>query len=414
MKENYLVIITNGYPANYEEASWLPAELKILEKDFHIILVPKFTERETDYLNSGYQVVECNCNIPLNKKLKFVIGTWGDKRFWKELQLSIKDIKFSMVLVKQILIEFVMSKNLNKVLLEILSDISQDANVILYSYWYDYSLISAVKCKQKRKDIKIVTRAHGFDLYKERSVSGYQCFKRQLEKEIDQIHFISEFGKEYYMRNYHNVDKDSQLYTSYLGTGKRCFVPYKSRSIFRIISCCYVIPLKRLDIIIKALSEINEIVIDWVHIGDGENLSAIRRLASELLDNKNNINYSFIGFIENEEVIDYYKNNYFDCFILISDTEGLPVSIMEAMAFGIPTIANNVGGVGEIVNEMTGYLLDPQPDAGKLADAIRNINALSDDDMSELRLNAYHMWERYFDSESNAIEFSGKLKGLVE
>jgi L-malate glycosyltransferase len=48
-----------------------------------------------------------------------------------------------------------------------------------------------------------------------------------------------------------------------------------------------------------------------------------------------------------------------DIFILPSDTEGLPLSIIEAMAIGIPTIATDVGGVSElIIHGKTGLLID--------------------------------------------------------
>ena len=45
-------------------------------------------------------------------------------------------------------------------------------------------------------------------------------------------------------------------------------------------------------------------------------------------------------------------------FINLSSSEGIPVSIMEAQSFGIPVIATNVGGSGEIVVSETGVLVD--------------------------------------------------------
>ena len=48
-------------------------------------------------------------------------------------------------------------------------------------------------------------------------------------------------------------------------------------------------------------------------------------------------------------MLDYYKNNIIDIFINLSASEGIPVSIMDAISFGIPCIATNVGGTGEIV-----------------------------------------------------------------
>jgi glycosyltransferase involved in cell wall biosynthesis len=47
-------------------------------------------------------------------------------------------------------------------------------------------------------------------------------------------------------------------------------------------------------------------------------------------------------------------------FVLASLTEGLPVSIMEALALGRPVIATNVGAIAELVrNGETGWLVSP-------------------------------------------------------
>jgi len=59
-----------------------------------------------------------------------------------------------------------------------------------------------------------------------------------------------------------------------------------------------------------------------------------------------------------------------DMFVLASLWEGLPVSIMEAMASGLPVVATDVGGVSEIVvNNETGLLMPPQ-DSEAIAKAI--------------------------------------------
>jgi glycosyltransferase involved in cell wall biosynthesis len=63
------------------------------------------------------------------------------------------------------------------------------------------------------------------------------------------------------------------------------------------------------------------------------------------------------------------------CFLLTSDYEGCPLSILEAMAAGVPVVATDVGGVGElVVVGETGYLVEPgRPD--RLAAALSEVLA---------------------------------------
>jgi len=65
-----------------------------------------------------------------------------------------------------------------------------------------------------------------------------------------------------------------------------------------------------------------------------------------------------------------------DMFMLSSRWEGNPLSVMEAMAAGLPVVSTAVGGVPELVREGATGLLVPPEDAGALAQAMQ---ALVDD-----------------------------------
>lgn len=63
-----------------------------------------------------------------------------------------------------------------------------------------------------------------------------------------------------------------------------------------------------------------------------------------------------------------------DLFCLSSDSEGLPLAVIEAMAAGLPIVATAVGGVPELVDERVGRLAPPG-DATRLAEALGELVA---------------------------------------
>lgn len=111
---------------------------------------------------------------------------------------------------------------------------------------------------------------------------------------------------------------------------------------------------------------------DSVHVlvvGDGSERSAMERLAETLGLGRDHV--SFLGLrADIDDLLDAA-----DVFLLPSDTEGLPLSILEAMVHGLPIVASRVGGIPEIVNHEREGLLVPPGDAAALAAAIERLRS---------------------------------------
>ncbi len=206
-----------------------------------------------------------------------------------------------------------------------------------------------------RNSVKI-SRAHGSDIYEEKTQSGYLPLLKFSALKLDAIFFVSRHGREYFIKKT-KTDK-SQYLVSYLGVEKPDFeITGTNRpDRFVIVSCSNMVPLKRIDLIIYALEQVrSDKEIEWLHFGSGILKNELENLAESRLQPLNRISFKFMGQYPNEKLLKYYSQNYINLFINTSSTEGIPVSIMEAQTYGIPVIATDTGGVKELVTEGTGY-----------------------------------------------------------
>ena len=288
---------------------------------------------------------------------------------------------------------------------------NEDKNdLLIYAYRFEYQPYAAFLLRKKWKNkARIVCRAHGYDLYEERSADSYIPMRRTILNEADCVFPCSKCGLEYLKTKY-PVGK-ARIDVRYLGTadhGEKEFV--SDRGSLSIVSCSFVLEVKRIDRIIDALSLIKDIPIEWIHYGDGKLFDEMRKYADDRLDS--NVKVSFAGIIPNTEVLHEYASRDFYVFLNVSSSEGLPVSIMEAMSFGIPCIATDVGGTSEIVADDHGLLISKDAGAEEIAEAIRTFYSMKPDDYRALRHRARAFWKDHFDAEKNYSDFINELVSL--
>lgn len=292
--------------------------------------------------------------------------------------------------------------------------LSAEGPILYYSFWYSYFCYSAVRaCRGHHYEkVRLVTRTHGIDLYHERIPGGRQPFKHQMEERLWAILFACDYARTYYRSGILKNLDESRLYVCRLGTEK-ADIPetYDRPKVWQMVSCSNVIPLKRVPLIIDALALMEEAEISWTHIGDGEQMQYVKAYAKEKLGKKDNIRYTFAGYVENGEVIRYYREHWVDCFITTSSTEGgCPVSAQEAMKFGIPMIGTAVGGVTEMIRG-NGILLPSDPTAEQVAAAIRRMMSCDRETIDTMRDAAMQIWEKDYDTDINTRRLLGILKG---
>ncbi|MBK7666202.1 MAG: glycosyltransferase [Sphingobacteriaceae bacterium] len=168
-----------------------------------------------------------------------------------------------------------------------------------------------------------------------------------------------------------------------------------------IVSCSSLIELKRVNLIVEILKNTTS-KIKWVHFGDGPLLSSVKEKTKEL---GNNISVEFKGYVSHDQILKYYKENRIDLFMNVSELEGIPVSIMEAISFGIPVTGCNICGVPEIVTKETGFLWDVNFDVKAAANELENYFQSTEQRKQDLRTSAKNYWAKHFDADKNYKSF---------
>lgn len=287
------------------------------------------------------------------------------------------------------------------------------SNSLFYSYWFTDQAICAWKLKRyfekTGERVNAVCRAHRYDLYSERNLIGYLPYQNISMKMLDKVFPCSDDGVTYLTEKY--PDFKDKLLTARLGTvdnGERTYTSTKEK-IF--VTCCSLKPLKRISMFAKAFCKLVQKYGNcrWICIGDGEELDLIKNIISEA---EANAYVDMLGRLSNENVIRFYESTDVTYFVNVSTTEGVPVSIMEAMSFGIPIIATDVGGTSEIVSDINGVLLDAHIDENKLFEILENEILIDNSEYLDKRKQARAVWENKASAKINYLKWCKNLIGI--
>jgi glycosyltransferase involved in cell wall biosynthesis len=404
--ENKLFIFTKHYPYGNLE-NYLHEEILFFSQRFDsIVLVPtelfevpsehRQLPKNAIILNINNESKSHRVNLNLFKKLVILMSEFYNE---KDKIRFIREFKRYLAILNH---QFMLTDFFSKYL----SDF--DSKNYFYSYWLHNSSIMLGVMKQKGVIKSFISRAHSIDLFhndwpfayeKGVEVLPFQYFK---VKTSSAIHSISESGILYLRKKFPQF-KD-KFHLSYLGIKNQYVSTNKDENIFRIVSCSNISKNKRVDKIAEVVSKLS-FNCHWIHFGSGDEFESVKKITNSF---QKNITFSLPGLTKNVDIINFYKFNYVDLFINLSLIEGIPVSIMEAISFGIPIIATGVNGNKEIVNDRTGFIV---PRDFQIDEVVSKINLIFSDInlQKKLRDSARHFYLEKFDSEKNYLSFYNYL-----
>jgi|APSaa5957512576_1039674.scaffolds.fasta_scaffold00522_6 colanic acid/amylovoran biosynthesis glycosyltransferase len=210
----------------------------------------------------------------------------------------------------------------------------------------------------KKQNIPLITHFHGYDAFRKDILGSYGIRYHELFTNSAAIISVSNNMTEQLLKI---GCPPKKAICNPCGYNQDIFVNSrfkKDKNIF--VSCGRFVEKKAPHLLIKSFKRTLKKITDarLVMIGDGEILEYCKELAEKLqLTNK----IDFMGILSQQEIHKIYSQSlvYLQHSITTetNDSEGTPVSILEASASGLPVISTHHGGIPNIVqHNKTGYL----------------------------------------------------------
>lgn len=189
---------------------------------------------------------------------------------------------------------------------------------------------------------KTVYTVHGFDSIRI-AYRKYLPLEKFLQKKCSAIVGVSLYDE----RNLLNEGIANNVETVYNGIEKPARLknnPFLQMEDFKkkILCVARLSPQKNVNIFFEVAAMLPDYAFIWI----GNQREYVGKYPK---------NVFFMGSLPNAGAY----NEYADLFMLPSNYEGLPMTIIEAMSFGKPVVASNVGGISEIVkDDVNGYTVE--------------------------------------------------------
>ncbi|NRD76947.1 glycosyltransferase [Bacillus sp. BRMEA1] len=395
------------YPIEYQGETFLATEMQYMEtKKVDKFVFPIWANRKKEpQVKLNVQIVDTVPQYSKFNRIQYCIKALFNKEFHTEFQVLRRSKRLTLKNLIKALCFVAQGEFLAKGFVRyIRGNIPRGSELVLYSYWLHLDAYVAVKTHQELKDtykIRSLSRCHRFDIY-EYVQNGYIPCRDMLLAGLNKVIPISSDAKNYLL-NHYSIDPE-KIKVSRLGTINQGIRLSPKQKTLKILSCSWMRKVKRNSLIFEAIKDL-DFDVEWTHIGVGEEYEQIKAAIENL--QKPNVRCKLLGKIPNDAVIEYYRNNDFNIFVNVSASEGVPVSIMEAMSFGKVIIATDVGGSKEVVEENTnGFLLNLDFKIDELKALFQKIYDMDEERYLNMCRESRRIWEDKCDAELNYKYFN--------
>lgn len=405
-----VLILTSHYPYPPGE-SFLETEIPIWVRYFgdRVTVMPRKMEGQPRDLPTGVVLSSALSDAyksPVDRA-RALLSSVIQPAFWREIKCLRQRGKLSP---KTFLGTIKAATHISLVKMTLKRERKQRCSAdIIYTYWLTYGTYAAVSLKDQEI---IVSRAHRGDLYEYCSPNQYLYFRRQFLNRIDQIYSISEDGINY-LKNVFCAVRNVKISRLGVKIPELFSIPTPDGHV-SILSVSFCVPVKNVDKIVDALHILAqrrpEWKITWSHIGDGPLRPELEARAKALFKSTA-VDWRFLGQLDNADVLRYIESHSIDFILNASSSEGIPVSLMEAMARGVPAVAPDVGGISELVSNENGVLLPADATSDDIASTI--IDRIHHLKSPAVRCEARKMVEQNFDCEANYRAFVEDVAALA-
>lgn len=405
MTQLELVLFTNQFPYGIESEPFLEAEISILAERFdRVLILPSATRDTMRPIPPNIEVVTMRfATEPSIASRIAALGSpqaartlWWSLRTPLDLARHLKaprkyvDVLGRNILKYRELRQFIQQRRL------------EDA--VFYDFWLENTALALALLRRDGVIRTAVARAHNFEVFGVEYDGHPPPFRQAKAAGLDAV-LPTSLAARAHLEACAPATR-GRMHLHRLGVlDPGVLVPEaEPDSPPLIVTCAILTVKKRVHLVPEALARL-DMPFRWVHIGDGPEMQRVVDAAERHLPAGS---WEFVGQIPNHQVRQFYREHPVLVLLSLSESEGEPVSMMEALSYGVPVVACDVGGIRELVSHRTGVLLTRTATPDDIAAALRTVLVKGHFDASTIK----EEWRSRYDATTNYTAFATTLLEL--